>query len=117
MSVFSVLSFSASAERNIYYLENFDLCSFKSIHISKGFGFISVLTPEPVSIVNAVVGSYMGQDNGKIESIETNKIVLSEVVLTDNKQWVEKKAQITTNDNGDITSCLSNGRRNSSDAN
>ena len=110
------ISFNASAERNRYYLESFDLCSFKSIFISNDFTSISVLTPEPIGIVDAVKGSYIGKNDGKIESIEINKIVLSETVLTSDGKWVKKKAQITINEAGDITSCLSNGRRKRSGA-
>ena len=102
------ISVSAKAEIDRYYLQDFDLCGFKSIYISNNLNSISVITLDPVRIVDAVKGSYIGKNYGKIESIENNQIKITETVFTDDGKWVKKKAQITVNGKGDITSCLSN---------
>ena len=94
------------ASRRQYYLESFELCSFKRIFISKDFSSISVTTPgQHNKIVDAVIGTYIGKNAGVIQEIRKGEIVVEEVIKSSKGNWMKSKTLITVNKSGHITSC------------
>ena len=97
---------SIEASRRQYYLEFFELCSFKRIFISKDLSYISVTTPDQNNnIVDAVISTYIGKNSGIIQEIRKGEIVVEEVIQDSNDNWVKSKTLIAVNESGHITSC------------
>ena len=76
-------------------LENYPLDSLKMVGtlFRENEQRVIIKTPEG-AVQTAVVGNYLGQNYGKIVSIDENEIVVEEQVLNSAGTWVERDASI-----------------------
>lgn len=77
-------------------LENYPLDSLSMVGTLFRDGAYQVIIKTPEGAVQtAVVGNYMGQNYGKIISIDENETLLVEQVLNSAGTWVEREAALT----------------------
>lgn len=87
-----------SKDRKREVLEQSTLESLKMVgFLSQNNDSWALIQDKNGIIYRVGVGNYLGQDEGKIIGINENKILIHEVVLNEDGEWVEKESSLLLN--------------------